>query len=273
MITVKHVMLRLLMAAGLEEAVRESLDFLRHPQVACRNIGYRLAGAGDGLPVPPSSMIFRATISREVSWFLHSGRVCHDCICEVLENNAIRIADLKAILDFGCGCGRVTRHWKPAAGTRLFGTDCDARAIAWCRKKLGRLAQFSTNDAEPPLRYESATFDLVYSVSVFTHLPEDLQLRWITELRRVLRDRGFLLLTLHGCSRRRELTPEERARFDSGQLVIKALGVQGSNLFGAYHPKPYVLGRLAAGFETVDFVPAGARDANQDIYLLQRPAA
>jgi SAM-dependent methyltransferase len=137
---------------------------------------------------------------------------------------------------------------------------------------LGWLAEFQTNELAPPLNYEAEKFDLIYAVSVFTHLPEDLQYAWLDELRRVLRPRGILLLTLHGQSRLLELEPEQRQRFNAGQLVIKSFSVPGSNLFGAYHPTQYVRDHLAKAFEMVDFIPEGARDANQDIYLLRKPA-
>jgi ubiquinone/menaquinone biosynthesis C-methylase UbiE len=182
------------------------------------------------------------------------------------------VESLKAILDFGCGCGRVLRHWKPPTGSKLYGTDCNPELTAWCRRKLDRLAEFQTNKPAPPLKYEAEKFDLIYAVSVFTHLPEDLQYAWLDELARVLKPGGLLLLTFHGQSRLLDLEPEEQERFKAGQLVVKALSTPGSNLFGAYHPTQYVRVHLARGFDIVDFGPEGARDANQDIYLLRKPA-
>ena len=234
------------------------------------NLGYRLGRAGDGLPIPPARLIFLVTISYEISWFLHSGRICHNCICDALRSNRIEPDSFESILDFGCGCGRVLRHWKLPQRTRIHGTDYNPALISWCSRHLGRLAEFQTNTPVPPLEYETAKFDFIYAISVFTHLPEDLQYAWIRELARVLRPAGLLLLTLHGRSRSLELEAEEQRRFKEGQLVIKAHCVAGSNEFGAYHPAQYVRDHLARGFELIDFVPAGSRDANQDIYLLRK---
>ena len=90
-----------------------------------------------------------------------------------------------SVLDFGCGCGRVTRYWSGFAGS-VAGSDIDGPAVAWCRSNLA-FARFEQNRLEPPLAFERESFDLVYALSVFTHLTGELQLAWRDELRRVLR--------------------------------------------------------------------------------------
>jgi SAM-dependent methyltransferase len=102
------------------------------------------------------------------------------------------------ILDFGCGCGRTLLWLAPwAERTELDGTDIDRDAISWCRGSI-RFARFAMNDPLPPLPYPEKSFDLVYLISVFTHLTEDLQLLWLEELRRVSRPGGYVLVTLRG---------------------------------------------------------------------------
>ena len=65
-----------------------------------------------------------------------------------------------------------------------------------CRCRRGRLGG-ERADAES-LPFEDESFDLVYSVSVFSHLDEALGDQWLRELRRVLRAGGVALLTVHG---------------------------------------------------------------------------
>ena len=101
------------------------------------------------------------------------------------------------MLDFGCGCGRVTRNWAGLSGVQVAGTDLSRPAVDWCRRHLP-FARFEENGLEPPLVFDDESFDLVYALSVFTHLTADLQLAWRDELRRVLRPGGFLLVTTHG---------------------------------------------------------------------------
>jgi ubiquinone/menaquinone biosynthesis C-methylase UbiE len=60
------------------------------------------------------------------------------------------------------------------------------------------IASFSVNDNLPPLPFADSTFDLIYSISIFTHLPEDMQFAWLAELARVLVAGGYAVLTVHG---------------------------------------------------------------------------
>jgi SAM-dependent methyltransferase len=247
--------------------------WIRRPdlRVCCWNAGYRLVGAGDGLPIPPTRLIYLVDLSKEVAWFLHTGQMDRDSIQYALQKNGFRIEDFQAILDFGCGCGRVMRYWKSLKGPRIYGTDYNRQLIEWSQRNLSRFADFKTNHLAPPLDYEDGRFDLIYALSVFTHLTEDLQRDWMHELVRVLQPNGLLLITLHGENRLYQLEPEEQRRFLSGQLVVKQPAAVGSNLCGTFHPEQYVRSTLAREVEVIDHIPGGERAANQDIYLLRKP--
>ena len=260
---------QLLRTVGLYEMVRGLWDRRPDLRVACRNAGYRLAGAPDRLPIPPLRLIYLAILSTEVSWFLRSGRFGQESILRALERNGLRIEDFGTILDFGCGCGRLFRHWRSLESPRLYGTDYNPDMVDWCRKRLGHLGEFQVNQLTPPLGYAEDQFDFIYSISVFTHLPEDLQQKWMEELRRILAPGGYLLITVHGESRLHQLTPEEQAQFRAGQLVVKHSTEAGTNVCGTYHPHQYVQNHLAGTLEIVDFIPRGSRDTDQDIFVLR----
>ena len=178
--------------------------------------------------------------------------------------------NLSSVLEFGCGSGRVLRHWHGVQGPRIFGTDYSERLAAWCRANLP-FASVSTNGARPPLPYEAGLFDLVYSISVFTHLSEELQVLWMKELSRVVRPGGRLLITTHGANCRERLTAGERQAFDSGRLVVRHQEASGMNLCAVYHPEAYVRERLSRGFTVEDFIPGShERGLQQDLYLLRK---
>jgi len=92
------------------------------------------------------------------------------------------------------------------------------------------------NAIEPPLAFADATFDLVYAISVFTHLPETLQWPWIVELHRVIEPGGVLLLTLSGEGDFERITESEREQFRRGELVVVDADYAGTNMCGVYHP-------------------------------------
>jgi SAM-dependent methyltransferase len=58
-------------------------------------------------------------------------------------------------------------------------------------------AIFDINLSMPPLRYESGLFDLIYAMSVFSHLDEDMEVAWLAELVRLLKPSGHLYITFN----------------------------------------------------------------------------
>lgn len=208
----------------------------------------------------------RVAGTADAGWFLSSGRAGYDAIVE-----HVPLAELDAVLDFGCGCGRVTRWWSDFAGA-VAGSDLSAPAVDWCRRNLP-FGRFEQNGLAPPLAFPDASFDLVYALSVFTHLTAELQLAWRDELRRVLRPGGRLLVTTHGRSYLPRLEPAERERFEAGKLVVRWGDLPGTNLCSAYHPERYLRETFADGFELVTFEPEGALgNPTQDLVLFSASA-
>lgn len=228
--------------------------------------------APDGLPIPSEPLIKLVAGPRAgISWFLEGGRRGAESIVEILERNGARFADLRAILDFGCGCGRVIRHFSSAAGTKFYGADYNPEMVAWCERHLP-FAKFTSNGLGPPLPFPSKKFDLVYALSVFTHLSEELQFRWMEDLSRVLKPGGFLLLTTHGESYLGHFSDEEKQQFRSGKLITRGVANSGTNTCSAFHPPAYVRAELAKDFQVLDFIPEGAKgNPTQDAYLLRKP--
>jgi SAM-dependent methyltransferase len=263
---VKAAALELLRRVGLLRPAYRAYEAL----AALRAIGRRPSAAEDGLPVPPPRLIVRVAGTADVGWFLEGGRLAAASVQDALARHGRRIEELGALLDFGCGCGRVTRRWAGLDGTAVHGADANEHAIAWCRANLP-FARFASNGLAPPLEHGDESFDLVYALSVFTHLPEDLQHAWVRELARLLRPGGFLLLTAHGEAYRGRLTPAERVGFDAGRLVVRWPEGAGTNLCSAFHPPSYVQEHLADGLDVVEFVPEGAKgNPHQDLYLLRK---
>jgi SAM-dependent methyltransferase len=226
--------------------------------------------AADGLPIPDPKRIIAVNGNADVDAFLASGREGARSVRETLERNHLAIERMGAILDFGCGCGRVIRHWKDLANTEVHGTDYNRDLIAWCRDHL-TFAHFAANRLQPPLDYPDATFDLVYAFSVFTHLTVEMQRPWLDELLRVIRPGGHLLFSTHGDFYLPSLRPEERGAFTAGRLVVRYEDAAGTNLCAAFHPRAYVERELLAGVTLVDLVPEGAKgNPRQDLYLVRR---
>ena len=225
------------------------------------------AVAGDGFPLPPARM--RAQVGplhADARFFLESGRHNAELI-----RSLVPLDEVDALLDWGCGCGRLLRHWGTLEHVRVHGCDINPRMVAWCNEHLP-FADVKVNELSPPLPYADASFDLVYAFSVMTHLSEELQREWVAECRRVLAPGGYLLFSTLGeyyVSRDR-LTPDEQLSFEQGRLVVLYERSAGSSLCSAYHPAAYVERELAREFDLVSFRPA-ADDGRHDIHLLRKP--
>lgn len=236
-----------------------------------RSLPIRAAHRGHGLPLPPPKLMHLVAASEDVAWFLEGGRRAASALRNVLARQGVALESLGAILDFGCGSGRVLRHWHDLKGPDLHGTDYNPALIDWCAESLP-FARFRVNGLDAGLSYEDETFDLIYALSVFTHLTEARQVFWMTELTRVLRPGGYLFVTVHGTHYLPQLGASDRQRFADGKLVVVGSNREGSNDCAAFHPESYVRQTFRQGLEVVDFVPEGALgNPRQDVVLMRKP--
>lgn len=152
-----------------------------------------------GLPYPSPELIFLVTHGRDPVVFEATGAADLNWV-----RRAVREAGLVLpgkglkVLDWGCGCGRLARHWlNEAADVELFGCDINAGLVAWCKNNLS-FGVFTVSSVKPPLKYDDGTFDLLYGISVLTHLTLDENYEWMREIHRVLASDGVAVLTIHG---------------------------------------------------------------------------
>jgi SAM-dependent methyltransferase len=238
------------------------------PSAVARNVQARRRASKE-LPIPPGNLLFAINASRSVEWFLDTGKQSAECFRAALAEIDRPIESFRDVLDFGCGCGRVLRQWNNTQGPRFHGTDYNPELIRWNQQNLPYDVRL--NRLQPPLPYSKASFDLCYAISVFTHLPEQMQEPWLAELHRVLKPNGILIVTLSGEGDLIRATPEEQKTFYEGRLLVLDGEYAGTNLCGVYHPEAYVRKTWSRYFEILRFTPEGATGTPyQDLYVLQR---
>jgi SAM-dependent methyltransferase len=257
---------------------------------AVQQVRQRLAVAGgrfrpetrefdeNGLLLPTKYMRRLVSGYDDAETWLRSGKGDASFIAELLSDSGSPLEGRTAILDFGCGCGRVGRWWTQLSGPAVFGCDYDKRLVSWCAKHLPHMT-LRTNDPGPPLPYGPAEFDLVYAISLLTHLTEQAQDAWMRDVARVLTPGGLFLFTVHGERFAAKMTPDELAGFNRGELVVRSPEIVGEQGCAAFHPPAYVRERISASgdFELVGSVHDGARSTAmeavttfQDTYLVRR---
>lgn len=246
---------------------------------------------GETRPIPPK-LLRERTGAFTIAGHFEIGDRCARSLEEALGRVGTTITDYDAVLDFGCGAGKVLQAFYPEHGSRLAGCDIHAPSVEWLRANFPE-SRFEVNDFRPPLPFDDGSFDLIYALSVFTHLDEATQEAWLEELVRVARPGGVLLLTVHGeHALRRDwsgpgLTRSASDRLhgvsslDDERFLFQAYDDLGSDpksycgteeVYGlAFHSRRYIDDRWGKRLEIVDVLPGAVLDL-QDVVILRKPA-
>jgi ubiquinone/menaquinone biosynthesis C-methylase UbiE len=152
---------------------------------------------------------------------------------------------------------------------------------------------------DPPLAYDDGSFDLVYSVSIFSHLSESDAKQWLAELKRVAKPGAVLCLTFNSAtSLARSHRSGRRLRYTEGQLqedgfwfdadeshfksikAAESFSGFGANMLGItrLHGEMYSSTKQMrslledARFIVLSILP-GVIDRLQDLAVVRRPSA
>jgi 2-polyprenyl-3-methyl-5-hydroxy-6-metoxy-1,4-benzoquinol methylase len=212
---------------------------------------------------------------------LQDGLLVYRLIKNIYETVAGDLQACQAVLDFGCGWGRVTRFFlREVAADRMWGVDHYDKAIDVCRQ-TNRWQNFKQIKPFPPTDFASGTFDLIFAYSVFSHLSERAQLAWVDEFARLLRPGGALIVTtwdrelIVRCGELRAAasglpsfqthlptmfkdTARWLAAYDNGDFCfdtsVESYGTVSSYLGEACVPKEYVLNHWNRQLRLFDFI-------------------
>lgn len=223
------------------------------------------------IPLPPPYLVYESFQMDYEKYYL-GGRQTAEWIARLAQPHISR--GQLHILDWGCGPARVIRHLPDIMGAshQYFGCDYNPTTIEWCKKHITNV-KFHLNGLLPPLPYENMSFDLVYGISIFTHLSKENHTRWMQELHRVLNKGGILILTTHGGAFKQKMTPEEQKLFDSGTLVIRSKAKEGQRMYGAFHPPTFMRNLyLQSGLDIINHIPGTDRQSyiEQDTWILRK---
>ncbi len=99
--------------------------------------------------------------------------------------------DGEHVLDLGCGAGEFTAEVARAGG-QVIGAEVAQAAIDRARERHPEL-DFRLIGFDGPLPFADNVFDVVWASEVIEHVADTA--RWLSEVRRVLKPRGRLLIT------------------------------------------------------------------------------
>jgi SAM-dependent methyltransferase len=211
------------------------------------------------LPYPPLELANRVGSLEEadqpMEYYDELGRLTRSEIVDRLPPDW-SFAD-KRILDFGCGAGRTLRHFvAETADSEVWGCDIDEPSIRWLSAELCPPFHVFRNGQEPPLDQRSSSFDLIWGISVFTHLTDNWS-RWLVELHRILRTDGLIYLTFMGSGMSQIITGDAWDADMVGMNVLKH--GQSWDLGGpmVMHSPWWIEEHWGRGFEVLSLSPDG----------------
>lgn len=125
-------------------------------------------------------------------------------LCERLLNR-----EPTSVLEFAAGYGRVARYSRNLMpGTEWHASDIHREAIDFLQSRLGVSAHLSSS--RPEAWSIGRTFEIVFALSFFSHIPDATFRRWLVRLWTALEPGGFLIFTTHGAVSLRNM----KAAFD-----------------------------------------------------------
>lgn len=228
-----------------------------------------------GLTIPPAELRYNVVGPCTIEQFVLGGEKMFDDIEGALRSVSKSLNDIREMLDFGCGCGRLVLAVQGRKLAELSVTACDVddRAVHWCQQFLKDI-KCLVNHALPPLPFENESFDLIWCGSVFTHLDEKHQDLWLGELNRVLKPNGMLLASVHGPHLWEPRLPfwTLRKLREKGLVFARTgadAGIHPSWYQVAWHTEQYIREHWTSVFEILGYRPRGLNDY-QDIVIAQK---
>ena len=216
---------------------------------------------------------------------------------KIYEKHVGPIGSCRAVLDFGCGWGRIIRFFlKDVEPGRLIGIDHCEEVVRVCLD-TNKWCRFMLIEPNPPTPLTQESFGLIYLYSVFSHLPEEMHWTLLKEFHRLLAPGGMLIATTRGrdfiqvCKSLRDdprlnekpdwLKQSARvftdvdatiSAYDNGQFCYESLGAEGRWSFWgeACIPKNYVERRWREIFDVCDYIDDRALDPQNVIVARKR---
>jgi SAM-dependent methyltransferase len=261
----------------------QPLEPLSAPQEA----RVRVAGTNDYLPdrpepisIPDNDLIFDVVGGRNIiPQFLAAGAANQQFLQKLVLETKGPLQKGARVLDWGCGCGRVARHWAAQASEiEFYGCDIHGAAMAWCAENLP-FGNYRTTELLPPLPYPDNFFDLIYATSVLTHLLFQTHYLWMAEIWRILKPGGIAILTAQGPSVAPIVLSEisrhgfksEVHGVDDGMFVGLDLG-EGANSTGNIVTRD-VMEKIFSPFELATYRPCFGLMGIQDTYVFAKRSA
>lgn len=220
--------------------------------------------------------IKRTTGTDNYSNYVLQGYTFYKNILDILKKYKLDVNNSK-ILDFGCGSGRVLTHFANN-NIHIEGADIDSNNLKLCEKEF-KSSKFHLFPLFPPTKLEPDKFDAIFGISVFTHLNEYTQNKWLEELNRIAKKGAYILLSIHSdiaMSRTKaDFSDFDKYIYDGFIFSLSDINeiknyIYKNDYYGTtYHSHKYIYLNWTKFFEIIEIKP-GYIGGLQDMVIMQK---
>lgn len=225
----------------------------------------RLEPHPDGRPMPSPYLLTLVSGSPSERWFSEHGRHHGQLIGRLAAEEGRPLSGAVRVLDYGCGCGRIARWLAPEVeegGGSFSGVDIQPLLIAWCAANLP--GRYALARLRRPMPVDDDAIDLIYAVSVVTHLKRASTAALIADFARVLAPGGVALVTFQDEDFN---AGERRAKLIERGYVVSSQRAEGFNHLSAWATHQTMRDLCSPGLQVVRTLPS--QDGDQAICVLR----
>ena len=201
------------------------------------NINQKFKFENPNINLPPDYLIYESFQLNYYKYYNES----YETAKWLLDNVSpfVKLENAK-ILDWGCGPGRIIRHLPNLLKScEFYGTDYNKNSIKWCKNNLNNIS-FNHNNLDATLPYPDNYFNIIYGISIFTHLSKKKNYEWSDELYRILKPKGIFFFTTQGENFKKLLTINEKKKFDAGIIITRGNVKEGHRTYSTFHPEIFI---------------------------------
>lgn len=203
-------------------------------------------------------------VLKKIEYF-QTGANILKCLEDVLKDNGHSLKQIDSFLDFACGYGRFTRFLiNKLDKKKITVSDIDKNAVDFCRRTFGVKAFYSEMD--PQKLKHNEKYDLIYVISLFSHLNLQLWTAWLNRLYNMLNKDGLLILSTHGIS----CFDDQFAEISDGfyfNKVSETARLSTEDYGGAVVTREFVSKNCPG--ELISYYPKKLNN-HQDVYVIRR---
>ncbi|MDF1486396.1 class I SAM-dependent methyltransferase [Ramlibacter sp. H39-3-26] len=228
--------------------------------------------------IAPADDIFRffaghASCSYPIRDYLADGWRTLSELMLLLERVDRPLAKVGRFLEFASGHGRFTRHLVKAIGAqRVVVSDVVEDAVRFSTERFGVHGVLSAR--EPAAVRWPGAFDVVFVLSLFSHLPEWTWAAWLRRLYEAVAPGGVLVFTTHGeyAARMQGVALDSRGYFFVPSSESNA--IDGADYGTAFTSHAYVMAQIEECIGSGHLQEWAPRYfwAHQDAYVVARAA-